>query len=189
MVISFDDENKNAKLSLRQTEILKKLSAIVDDICADCPESWVPCWTRRHSYIPIYPEFPYLPFIQNMDDTCWNRPQDRHIQVPSAICCQSKTTCVTGEFSAQVENVIWLTRCSRRNLARKHLKPNEVPITFTSFPHLGVAGQFTEPYFDPAGAVSSHSLFLPEEITNPHARFPSVLFYSMELVVITCRHY
>jgi len=39
MVISFDDENKNAKLSLRQTEILKKLSAIVDDICADCPES------------------------------------------------------------------------------------------------------------------------------------------------------
>jgi len=32
MVISLDSENKNAKLSLRQTEILAKLSAIVDDI-------------------------------------------------------------------------------------------------------------------------------------------------------------
>lgn len=60
-------------------------------------------------------------------------------------------------------------------MARKHLNPNEVPLTFTSFPQLGVPGQFTEPYFDPRDAISSHSLFLPEEITNPHARFPFVL--------------
>ena len=40
---------------------------------------------------------------------------------------------------------------------------------------MGVPGQFTEPYFDPRDAISSHSLFLPEEITNPHARFPFVL--------------
>lgn len=38
MVISFDDKEKNAKLSLRQTEILAKLAAIVDDIGADCPD-------------------------------------------------------------------------------------------------------------------------------------------------------
>ena len=49
----------------------------------------------------------------------------------------------------------------------------------TSFPRLGTPGVFTEPYFDPADAVSSHSLFLPEEITNPHARFPSVMPFSM----------
>ena len=47
----------------------------------------------------------------------------------------------------------------------------------TSFPRLGTPGVFTEPYFDPADAVSSHSLFLPEEITNPHARFPSVVSF------------
>jgi glutamate--cysteine ligase catalytic subunit len=47
-------------------------------------------------------------------------------------------------------------------------------MSFTSFPRLGTPGVFTEPYFDPANAISSHSLFLPEEITNPHARFPSV---------------
>lgn len=38
MVVSFDEAEKNAKLSLRQTEILAKLNSIVDDICADCPE-------------------------------------------------------------------------------------------------------------------------------------------------------
>jgi hypothetical protein len=38
MVVSFDEAEKNAKLSLRQTEILAKLNTIVDDICADCPE-------------------------------------------------------------------------------------------------------------------------------------------------------
>ena len=69
----------------------------------------------------------------------------------------------------------------RRRLARKYLKPNEIPMTMTSFPRLGTPGEFTEPYNDPAGAVSSHSLFLPEEITNPHARFPSVIPFLREL--------
>ena len=51
-------------------------------------------------------------------------------------------------------------------------------MTLTSFPRLGVPGKFTEPYFDPTEAVSSHSLFLPEQVTNPHARFPCVpLFF------------
>lgn len=62
----------------------------------------------------------------------------------------------------------------RRSIARKYLKDNEIPMSFTSFPRLGAPGVFTEPYFDPANAVSSHSMFLPEEITNPHARFPLV---------------
>ena len=47
----------------------------------------------------------------------------------------------------------------------------------TSYPRLGAPGVFTEPYFDPVDAVSSHSFFLPEEITNPHARFPSVVLF------------
>jgi glutamate--cysteine ligase catalytic subunit len=41
MVISFDHNEKNAKLSLRQTEILAKLNAIVNDISLDCPEGVV----------------------------------------------------------------------------------------------------------------------------------------------------
>lgn len=62
----------------------------------------------------------------------------------------------------------------RRLLARRHLNANEIPVTVTTFPRLGAPGIFTDPYFSPDGAKSSHSLFLPEEITNPHARFPSV---------------
>lgn len=35
MVVTFDDEEKNAKLSLRQTEILEKLSKVVSDLTDD----------------------------------------------------------------------------------------------------------------------------------------------------------
>ncbi|KAJ3503538.1 hypothetical protein NLJ89_g8386 [Agrocybe chaxingu] len=121
MVVSFDDKEKNAKLSLRQTEILAKLNAIVGDICADCPKE-------------------------------------------TASQCQLSIQNMGVEANMRY----------RRTLARQHLRPNEIPLTFTSFPRLGVPGQFTEPYFDPKDAISSHSLFLPEEITNPHARFPTL---------------
>lgn len=38
MVVSFDNVEKNAKLSLRQTEILAKLRDIVDDLSSDTDE-------------------------------------------------------------------------------------------------------------------------------------------------------
>ena len=41
MVVVFDDKEKNAKLSLRQTEILAKLDTIVNNINADCPSQYV----------------------------------------------------------------------------------------------------------------------------------------------------
>jgi glutamate--cysteine ligase catalytic subunit len=41
MVVTFDDKEKNAKLSLRQTEILAKLNSIVDGISAETPEKWI----------------------------------------------------------------------------------------------------------------------------------------------------
>lgn len=39
MVVAFDDQEKNAKLSLRQTEILAKLQSIVNDIATDRGET------------------------------------------------------------------------------------------------------------------------------------------------------
>lgn len=39
MVIAFDDEAKNAKLSLRQTEILARLSKVVTGLENDTPDS------------------------------------------------------------------------------------------------------------------------------------------------------
>ncbi|KAF5370723.1 hypothetical protein D9758_001829 [Tetrapyrgos nigripes] len=140
MVVSFDNEEKNAKLSLRQTEILAKLSAIVDDISSDSDNSIaVPTFHPEYGRYMLE-STPGSPYTGSISDLLSVEKNMRY----------------------------------RRNLARKHLKPNEIPLTFTSFPRLGAPGQFTEPYHDPTDAVSSHSLFLPEEITNPHARFPTL---------------
>ncbi|KAF9227348.1 GCS-domain-containing protein [Gyrodon lividus] len=140
MVILFDNETKNAKLSLRQTEILSKLSKIVSDLEDDTPDSVsIPTFHPEYGryMLESTPGSPYTGSIQDL------------LSVES--------------------NMRY-----RRLLARKHLKSNEVPVTFTSFPRLGAPGVFTEPYYSPEDADSSHSLFLPEEITNPHARFPTL---------------
>ncbi|KAI9067392.1 glutamate-cysteine ligase catalytic subunit [Trametes sanguinea] len=140
MVAIFDDKEKSAKLSLRQTEILAKLQKIVDDIASDRGES--------ESVPTFHPE--YGRFM--LEST------------PGA------------PYTGEIRDLLSVERDMRyrRHLARKYLKPNEVPFTMTSFPRMGVPGVFTEPYYDPIDAVSSHSLFLPEEITNPHARFPTL---------------
>ena len=62
----------------------------------------------------------------------------------------------------------------RRALARLHLKPHEVPMSIASFPRLGVSDTpFTDPVYSAPGRAS-HSLFLPDEITNQHVRFPTL---------------
>lgn len=61
----------------------------------------------------------------------------------------------------------------RREIAKQRLHSNEIPLTLTSSPILGTPGQFTEPYYPPTGPAS-RSLFLPDEIINPHARFPTL---------------
>ncbi len=39
MVALFDNQERNVKLSLRQTEILAKLQAIVSDIASECGQA------------------------------------------------------------------------------------------------------------------------------------------------------
>ena len=59
----------------------------------------------------------------------------------------------------------------RRKFAKAYLKPNETVMSLTSYPRLGVLETFTDPPTNPTNANSSHSLFLPEEITNSHPRY------------------
>jgi len=97
MVVSFDDNEKNAKLSLRQTEILAKLNDIVNDISADCPEGYVPasgsCRQPNHSFyiVSLCPNS-----IQNMDGTCWNLRLVRHTLDQYPTFCQSRKICDIG---------------------------------------------------------------------------------------------
>lgn len=53
------------------------------------------------------------------------------------------------------------------------MKSNEYPITLTTFPRLGVPGVFTDPYYPPSGP-KLRSQFVPDEIANPHIRFPTL---------------
>lgn len=61
----------------------------------------------------------------------------------------------------------------RRKIAKEHMKANEYPITLTTFPRLGVPGVFTDPYYPPSGP-KLRSQFVPDEIANPHIRFPTL---------------
>lgn len=51
--------------------------------------------------------------------------------------------------------------------------PNEFPITLTTFPRLGSPGVFTEPSY-PVSGPKLRSQFVPDEIANPHIRFPTL---------------
>lgn len=51
--------------------------------------------------------------------------------------------------------------------------PNESPITLTTFPRLGTKDDYIQPYYPPSGPAL-RSQFVPDEIANPHIRFPTL---------------
>ena len=53
------------------------------------------------------------------------------------------------------------------------MEPNEFPITLTTFPRLGTKDDYMTPYYPPSGE-KLRSQFLPDEIANPHIRFPTL---------------
>lgn len=61
----------------------------------------------------------------------------------------------------------------RRKIAKEHMLPSEHPITLTTFPRIGCPGQFTFPFYPTSGS-RLRSQFVPDEIANPHIRFPTL---------------
>ena len=61
----------------------------------------------------------------------------------------------------------------RRVIAKDHMEPNEYPITLTTFPRLGTMDDYMTPYY-PISGEKLRSQFLPDEIANPHIRFPTL---------------
>lgn len=53
------------------------------------------------------------------------------------------------------------------------MESNEYPITLTTFPRLGTRDNFITPYYPPSGE-RLRSQFLPDEVANPHIRFPTL---------------
>lgn len=65
-----------------------------------------------------------------------------------------------------------LLTLARREIAKEHMEPHEFPITMTTFPRLGDRNAIT-PWYAPSGP-KLRSQFLPDEIANPHIRFPTL---------------
>ncbi|EMR10581.1 hypothetical protein PNEG_01286 [Pneumocystis murina B123] len=142
MLISYDDKNKIASLSLQQDNILKSIenykeankdSEFLDD--------------RKTKY-DIFPSF-HSEYGNYMIEGIPGIPYGEEIEA-------------LLDIEENMKN--------RRVIIKKYIKPNEIILTLTSFPRLGAPGVFTDPYHPPKGRISC-SLFLPDEIISPHIRF------------------
>ena len=60
----------------------------------------------------------------------------------------------------------------RRVIVKEHMNANEYPITLTTFPRLGTKNSLCPDY--PVSGDRLRSQFLPDEIANPHIRFPTL---------------
>lgn len=61
----------------------------------------------------------------------------------------------------------------RRVIAKEHMDSSEYPITLTTFPLLGAKTDFCTPSY-PLSGPALRSQFVPDEIANPHIRFPTL---------------
>ncbi|ORZ09459.1 glutamate-cysteine ligase-domain-containing protein [Absidia repens] len=60
----------------------------------------------------------------------------------------------------------------RRRLAKSVMYPGDVPVTLVNYPRLGCPDELIPPH-EPDGQACQ-SMFVPDEIINPHARFPTL---------------
>lgn len=58
----------------------------------------------------------------------------------------------------------------RRQLAIQAMRPDEIPVTLVNYPRLGCPDELDLEQESHGTAIQS--MFVPDEVTNPHARFP-----------------
>lgn len=148
VVVDVNDEKKTVQLSLRQADILH---ALADDEALQRKGGVVPDLQAVVRVGDILPTF-HPEYGRYMLEATPGAP-----------------------YGASLDDLLTVLpdMLVRRVIAKAHMKATECPITLTSYPRLGVPGQFTEPYHEPKGEAS-RSLFVPDEIINPHARFPTL---------------
>lgn len=147
-MVDVNDTNKTAHLSLRQADILH---ALADDAELQRQGGAVPDLQKIDRVNDLLPTF-HPEYGRYMLEATPGAPFGHSLQ----------------ELLKVLPNMM-----RRRVIAKAHMKKSEVPITLTSYPRLGAPGQFTEPYHEPRGPASRSS-FVPDEIINPHVRFPTL---------------
>ncbi|KAI4085936.1 MAG: hypothetical protein LQ344_007997 [Seirophora lacunosa] len=148
LVVAYDDQEHEVKLSLRQADIL---DALAKDEALQKQGGCVPDLqkvARDGEPLPTFhPEFGRF-MLEATPGKPWG---------------------IGFKDLLDVEpNMKW-----RRAIAKEHMEANEYPITLTTFPRLGSTGNAITPYFPPSGP-RLRSQFLPDEIANPHIRFPTL---------------
>ncbi|KAL1974157.1 hypothetical protein VTN31DRAFT_5717 [Thermomyces dupontii] len=147
LVVAFDDAASKVRLSLAQAEILKSLAR---DEAMWKAGGKVPSMTSKHGG-EVLPTF-HPEFGRFMLEATPGRPWG--IDLRDLLKVES--------------NMKW-----RREIAKSHMAPNEFPITLTTFPRLGTRDDYIVPYYPPSGPAL-RSQFVPDEIANPHIRFPTL---------------
>ncbi|KPI43268.1 Glutamate--cysteine ligase [Cyphellophora attinorum] len=149
LVVSLDDEQKKARLSLCQAEVLKSLASDEALAKANAVKSHPPDDPiGNDSTLPTFhPEFGRF-MLEATPGKPWG---------------------IGFNDLLKVENDMK----NRRVIAKAHMDKNQLPITLTTFPRLGTKDDFIDPYYPPSGPAL-RSQFVPDEIANPHIRFPTL---------------
>ncbi|KAL6715451.1 glutamate--cysteine ligase [Lecanora helva] len=148
LVVAYDEDHRNVKLSLRQADILK---ALAEDEALSKRGGCVPdlqVVDHNGDSMPVFhPEFGRF-MLEATPGKPWG---------------------IGFKDLLDVEpNMKW-----RRKIAKDHMESHEYPITLTTFPRLGTRDEFITPYYPPYGE-RLRSQFVPDEIANPHIRFPTL---------------
>ncbi|KAH7011892.1 glutamate-cysteine ligase-domain-containing protein [Ilyonectria destructans] len=152
LVVTYSEDDPKVLLSLRQAEILEALAADKElkkkgGCVPDLQDGEQGVADKEHPIPVFHPEFGRF-----MLETTPGKPWG-----------------IGFKELLDVEPDMKL----RRKIAKAHMLSTEHPITLTTFPRIGSPGQFTDPYY-PASGPRLRSQFVPDEIANPHIRFPTL---------------
>lgn len=148
LVVCYDDEHRKVRLSLRQMDILEALANDEDLLKAG---GGVPDLQRgapqKGETAPVF----HAEFGRFMLEATPGKPWG-----------------IGFKDLLDVEPNMKL----RRRIAHDHMADTEFPITLTTFPRIGRPDCTTPAY--PVSGPKLRSQFLPDEIANPHVRFPTL---------------
>ncbi|EZF31697.1 glutamate-cysteine ligase [Trichophyton interdigitale MR816] len=144
LVVAVDDKEEKVRLSLCQAEILK---ALAQDAELSKRAAVNGDALEKEPLPTFHPEFGRF-MLEATPGKPWGIGFKELLKVES--------------------NMKW-----RRVTAKNHMAANEYPITLTTFPRLGCSDDFTLPSY-PLSGPALRSQFVPDEIANPHIRFPTL---------------
>ncbi|KAF2759014.1 glutamate-cysteine ligase [Pseudovirgaria hyperparasitica] len=148
LVVCFDEENRRVRLSLRQADILQALAE--DEKLLKQGGSVPDVQTGNPKPEKCAPTF-HPEFGRFMLEATPGKPWGIGFK----------------ELLDVEPDMKW-----RRQIAKEHMGGTEYPITLTTFPRLG-RPDCTVPSYETSGP-KLRSQFLPDEIANPHIRFPTL---------------